>query len=230
MRRLVASLHFFQIVPPAPRLMTASTGAIMLAAAAFVIAQPQRAADALAPLLATQVFAVSTGFTASARRGFYDFLLTAGVSRSGAALVQWATAVTPVVIGWFVLAALESARSGHPPTMLASGSVAAMFVVSTLPWALTVTLPRFAGAIGWVLLAVLATTLLPPDVGTVWRDAHSSGWLDAWGFLIFPSRMAGRDAAAYWAIVLPGLAVAALAMVAALLWIHRADIPLEAAQ
>lgn len=230
MKRAVDILRFFRVVPPVPRLLTLSTAAIVCACAAIVVSEPARAADALTPLLAVQLFAASTGFTAPARRGFYDFVLTAGINRVSIALVQWLTAVAPVIAGWVSLAGIEGIVTGYPPTLMSSGSAAAMFVVSTLPWAVTTGLPRFSGAIGWVLAAVIAVTLLPTASDAPWQRGAPGNWLDAWAFLLFPSRLAGRDAFAYWPEVLPGLMVSACAMALAILWIHRVAVPLEAAQ
>ena len=69
-----------------------------------------------------------------------------------------------------------------------------MFVVSTLPWAMTVALPRFTGAIGWLLLGVMVVTLTPlgDREGAVWRASlEDDSWLAAWEFLLFPMRLLG---------------------------------------
>jgi hypothetical protein len=228
--RVVELIRFFHVVPPTPRLLTLCTVAIMCAVGAVILSEPQRAADGLVPLLTLQLFAVSTGFGASARRGFYDFILTSGIARVAVALVQWTTAGAPVVIGWLLLAALEASLSGHPPTMLSTGSVVAMVVVSTIPWAVTTALPRFSGAIGWVLLAVLVTSLFPGDSRELWRGGGPSRFGDAWEYLLFPSRLAGRDASTYWPAAVTAVTASTSAMVAALVSIHRGAIPLEAAQ
>ncbi len=119
------------------------------------------------------------------------------------------------------------------PRALTSGSLVALWLVSSIPWATTVALPRFAAAIAW--LVVLATTL------TTWPSGQSAlvSALDGqvashWSpvvALIYPMGLLGATLSpAQWAIVRPALFVSVLAPALAFLWFIRADIPLEAAQ
>jgi hypothetical protein len=198
------------------------------------------ARDALTPLLVLQVFAVSTGFATAARRGHYDVLLTGGTGRVRTALAQWTVAAMPGLAGWLALAAVEIVLTPGAPDVLAPGGVAAMFVVSTLPWALTVGLPRFSAAIGWVLLGTLAVSLAPGvagDRGLASGGAASGGaasggaeWVvSAVGVLLFPMRMV-EDPGLRSIEILPAVIVAAGSMAGALVWIARRDVPLEAGQ
>lgn len=230
MSDLLHALRFFRVVAPVPRMMVVSTVVVGLASAMVLLADPRRGPDALVPLLALQVFAASAGFASAARRGHYDFILTRGVGRLSVALAHWLTSIAPGVVAWLALAALESLRSGHPATIVNSGSVAAIWMVSTIPWAATVALPRFSGAIGWTLLALMASVLLGIGGDRPWRDSGTSGWPGSWASVLWPSQLAGRDASFYPLPAVSGVCLSVLAMCAAFIWICRADVRLEAGQ
>lgn len=85
MDRLLYAVRFFRVVPPVSRLMVASFGVLTVCAGAALVVGPDRAARVVLPTLVLQAFAVSVGFTAVARRGYYDVLLTSGAGRLRAA-------------------------------------------------------------------------------------------------------------------------------------------------
>src|SRR5690606_1493220 len=112
-----------------------------------------------------------TGFAMPARRGYYDLLLTRGSGRLGIAVTHWLASILPGLVTWFVVCVTEAiATGGRAGAARASGTVAAFVLVSTLPWAITVRLPRFTGAVGWLLLAV-ATVAFAPASAASW-----TGW------------------------------------------------------
>jgi hypothetical protein len=107
--------------------------------------------------------------------------------------------------------------------------------VSTIPWAITVPLPRFAGAVGWLLVLAVGSALLPHGVrgGLVAGDlTGESPVLEAVAVLLYPMLLVGRDLTgrAAAAMVMPALVFAVSLMAAAMWWIRRMDVPLEAAQ
>jgi hypothetical protein len=227
------AVRFFRVVPPVARLMVLSFACVAAVAAAALASDPGRGARAVIPIVVLQLFAVSAGFAVSARRGYYDLLLTSGTGRVRTALVHWVMSMAPGVVSWVALGLFEAAVSGNHHGIMASGTAAAMFVVSTVPWALTVALPRFAGAIGWMLLCVMAVTLTPigDQGGAAWRASlEDQSWTAAAAFLLFPIRLVGEDVLNRLGTVTPGMAFAAAAMAMALIWIHRTNLPLEAAQ
>jgi hypothetical protein len=227
------AVRFFRVVPPVPWLMVWSFACVSVAGAVALAYDTGRAAPAVIPILVLQVFAVSAGFVASARRGYYDVLLTSGTGRAHAALVHWSMSAIPGAVSWVALGIAEAFITGNARGVMASGTVAAMFVVSTIPWAATVALPRFTGAIGWMLLCVMAVTLTPiDDQGSVFRygSMREGVWSAACAFLLFPMRLAGEDVFYRPGMVAPAIIVAGTSMAVALAWIHWTDLPLEAAQ
>ena len=235
MRDLWYLVRFFHVVPPVPSMMTGTFAVLTLASGIAIVTNAGAATGALVPVLLLQAFAASSGFTLPARRGHYDLLFTRGNSRTSIALVHWASSIATGVASWLILAVLEQVVTvGTRATLVASGSCAAVFLVSTLPWATSVALPRFSGGIGWLLLAVtLATTFSSPVLGD-W-DATSTRIEDlvwpAWSFFVYPVAAVGhRLTRAQLMAALPALTLAVCAMVVACRWIARRDVPLEAAQ
>jgi len=208
---------------------------VVVAIGGIAIARvPSRSADLMRPVLLLQLFAASSGFEVPARRGHYDLLLTSGHRRIWVALVHWAISIAPGVLAWLVLAAVEvTARGGPDTNLLASGTCAAIGLVSTMPWAITVRLPRFSGGIGWLLILTLSTSVLssgrmPGSSGA--NEVGESLW-SAWEFLVYPAVFVGRELSiGDGLIAAPALVLAVAAMVAACRWVSRASIPLEAAQ
>lgn len=233
--RLIYVVRFFRIVPPVARLMRTAFLGATLAAAVTTVVDPERAGVALTPLLLLQLFAASSGFVVPARRGHYDLLLTSGYSRIVVASIHWAMSVLPGIVSWLAVAAVEHvATAGAGTTLLTSGTVVAVVLVSTLPWAINVTLPRFVAAIGWLLvLAVITTVSRSPQETALFRigaDVPASPgavvMLTLYPPLLVGTRIGGAAAFVALAVVTGSIVV----MTYALNWIDRHDLPLEAAQ
>jgi len=234
MPRLRYLVRFFRVVPPVPRLMVATFAAVTVVAIGLVIIDPTQTANVLTPVFLLQLFAASSGFSSSARRGYYDLLMTRAEGRLWIAAVHWTMSVTPGIASWVVVASAEIlTRRDTSGAALASGTVVTMVLLSTMPWAITAALPRFAGAIGWLLVLAIARSLPGGHEGDwLWGGMEAQpSWQAAASVLIYPVVLAGRPLVPdSIIIVLPALTVAAVAMAAASLWIRRADWPLEAAQ
>lgn len=217
----VHPLRFFRIVTTQPSLIIWTCALVLMVGAAAIARDPSRSTGAMVPVLLLQLFAASSGFEVPARRGHYDLLLTSGHRRVWMALGHWITSIAPGVIAWLALAAVESAVSGGTGrALLASGTIAAMSLVSTLPWAITVRLPRYSGGIGWLLASAISTS--------VWPSMQT--W-SAWRILIDPAALVGHDLGVNEAfLAAPALILAAGSMAAACRWVSRASVPLEAAQ
>jgi hypothetical protein len=200
--------------------VTATFVPLTVVAAVAIAVDPHRAPGALTPVLLLHGLAASSGFAAPARRGHYDLLFTHGSSRVALAVAHWIASVAPGLSSWLVLALVEvTASMGSERALLASGTGVAMTLVSTLPWAATVALPRFWGGIAWlVALATLSSTFSIRMTG-------------AWQYVVNPQTAVGQalgvDA---MLVVLLALAASLTSMAVACLWIARADVPLEAGQ
>ena len=226
-------LRFFRVVAPVP-LLIGWTFLVIVSTGALVIAHdPTRADGAMVPILVLQLFAASSGFEVPARRGHYDLLLTSGYGRVWMALLHWATSIANGIAAWLVLLVIERiASGGEEAKLVTSGTCAAMALVSTLPWAITLRLPRFSGGIGWLLALAISASVWPPSefsfesISDLDRSLSS-----AWHVLVFPPGLVGHSLSAREAIVAaPALVVACCSMVAACRWVSRASVPLEAAQ
>ncbi len=116
---------------------------------------------------------------------------------------------------------------------LATGSVVAFWLASTLPWAVTVPLPRFPAGIGW--LVGLATTLSTIPAGqaallAALRHPHLVPWAPL-APVVYPMGLLGLELTPHqWRMVLPGLIASVLLSVATGLWFTRTDLPLETSQ
>jgi hypothetical protein len=235
MRDLWYLVRFFHVVPPVPSMMVGTFVTLTLAAALAIVNHPQRASGALIPVLVLQSCAASSGFSLPARRGHYDLLFTRGSSRTLVALVHWMTSIVPGLTSWLVLAMLEVVMTaGASRSLFASGTCAALFVVSTLPWAVTVALPRFSGGIGWLLVALTTARTFSTGVMEPWTVTSTRiedlAW-PAWSFFIYPVGAVGHHLARpQMMAVIPALTLAVCTMVVACRWVAQRDIPLEAAQ
>ena len=228
--------RFFFVAPPMPLLMIGAFGVATLVVATIVVIDPARASGALTPILLLQLFACSSGFDVPARRGHYDLLLTHGAPRRRVIVAHWIASAAPGVLCWLLIAAVYYVRSHEADRTLLfnAGTVTAMVLVSTIPWATTVRLPRFSGAIGW-LLAVVTLSLTAPDmVGIVVGEPIDSAveWMTvACAVLVYPMLLVGRDLQGEeLLLLLPGLTFAIVALAIAFWSLNRRDIPLEAAQ
>lgn len=228
-------IHFFAIVGPVPRLMKTTFCAVAACSVLTVAWDPSRAAVALTPVLALQLFATSSGFLLSARRGHYDLLLTRGHSRLRIAVVHWAVCAAPGVAAWVALAVAEMVLTGGGGrSLVRAGTLSAVLVVSTVPWAVTVALPRFAGAVGWLVTLTLLMTMRTPEGRLRTGGAFDSmaSWIEAMvAVTLYPPLMVGQPVTGSATLLLVTPSVIGLAsVVLALAWIRRQDIPLEASQ
>ena len=133
------------------------------------------------------------------------------------AIVQWVLAIIPGACSWALLAAIHAAGRGGANPFLQPGTIVSFLMVSTIPWAANVALPRFAGAIGWLLLVCLTDS-----GGVIWPDSVHE--------VIFPIALLGAGLHGRGAVLTIAVALSLVSMTIALTWVHRADIRLEAAQ
>lgn len=227
------AMHFFRIVPLHSTYMVVGLAVLAVFGGAMLVMDPGRGMDATVPMLLLQMFAVSSGFAVPARRGHFDLLLTGGASRFSVALAHWTMSVVPGMFAWLCLGCVEWVVAGRPGTAFSNGTIAALLLISTIGWAITVPLPRLSGGVIWlvVFFAALATTGNWQD--TLLRAAEGgAGNLQlSVVFLVCPLLLVGtRLDHAQILGVLPGLVLGTMAVAVAVAWIQRADIALEAAQ
>ena len=236
MTRWLYLARFFLVVPPMPLLMVGALLVVTGVSAVVIVVEPSRTAGALTPILLLQLFACASGFDVPARRGHYDLLLTRGEVRRRVIVAHWAASALPGVLCWLLLAIVGYTvnRSGSSTALLNTGTLSAVLLVSTIPWATTVRLPRFSGAIGWLL--ILSTlSLAAPRMLAIDLPVSIGGWHEwlkvAWAVLAYPPLLVGQSLGG-WAtlVVVPGLLFAVAALLVAFWSINRRDIPLEAAQ
>ena len=217
MTNLGYTIRYFRVVSPIPALMTGTMLVATLVGLLAIMRGDPQDGTAAVPLLVLQAFSASTGFSSPARRGYFDVLLARGDPRSRIAGVQWLTAIAPGLAGWMVLAAADATTHGTAHShMLASGTLIALLLVSTIPWAVTVSLPRFSGAIGWLLVVSMG--------------AVGGGWWAPIRGVVFPISIVGEPLRDRPEVVIAAVALSLSSMAIALWWAHRTDIPLEAAQ
>jgi hypothetical protein len=217
---MVDAFRFFRVVPPLPALLVIAFGVITASSVVAVIVDPQYAHGTIDAVLVLQLFASSSGFAGHARRGHYDLLLTRGDRRFTIAAVHWLMSIMPGTASWLTIATAEVIASGGKNTVgLASGTLAALIVISMISWATTVALPRFAGAIGWLVVFAMALALTP--AGGVPAPLTN---------IVFPLGMVGGSTSIAPDAIAPSLLLGVASIVAALLWIDRTEVPLEAAQ
>lgn len=217
MRDLLYVVRYFHVVPPVPRLMMLSFAVLTVVGGALTTFADTATAAAAIPILALQAFAASTGFAVLARRGYFDLLVVRGQPRMRIAIVQWVLAIIPGACCWALLAVIHAAGRGGANPFLQPGTIVSFLMVSTIPWAANVALPRFSGAIGWLLLVCLADS-----GGVVWPDSVHE--------VIFPIALLGASLHGRGAVLTLAVALSLASMTIALTWVHRADIRLEAAQ
>jgi hypothetical protein len=236
MTRLLYLGRFFFVVPPMPLLLIGTFIVVSVAAVVIMAIEPSLAAGALTPILLLQMFACSSGFDVPARRGHYDLLFTRGESRFRVAVAHWMASSLPGAASWAAVAGAHVLLTWGQafPSLFGLGTVAALVLVSTIPWATTVRLPRFSGAIGWLLivamLALVVPGQFPGDIsvdGDGWRP-----WLQsAFAVLAYPPLLVGRDLqGSERLVVLPGLVLATVALIVGFWSVGHRDIPLETAQ
>jgi len=229
---LLFLVAFFRAAPPVTRPIVLALWASAAVGSAAMAAGLVSGRTVLTPLLVLQIFAASSGFNPALRRGYYDLVLARGVPAPGLLAAHWAASIAPGIAIWLIVAVLEPLVSSAPPAALTSGSVVALALASSLPWALTTPLPRFAAAIGWLMLLVTSLAVVPSgqaDLVMALRAPRASV-LGTLAVVAYPMELIGMDALALPAgTVSPGLVCGVLSVAAALLshrWTHA---PLETA-
>ncbi len=234
MRAWLRALAFFRVVPLHSFYMVMGLTAVSVFGVVILLMNEGQGTDALMPVLLLHVFAVSSGFTVPARRGHFDLLLTAGMPRVVIAITHWLVSAAPGVAAWLTLGVVELiVKQGSPTSAFSTGTIAAVLMISTFGWALTVSLPRLTGGVVWLVTLFVALT-----ISAQWRAAlfgaaegHGSPAMLAIAFVLNPLFVVGtRLNVSQMLAIWPAVAAGVIAVVAACAWIARMDIGLEVAQ
>lgn len=114
--------------------------------------------------LVVQTFAVSTGFRGPALRGRYDPLLLGGCSRLRLGVALWSASASPGICAWMAMALLIGYETGTW-IVLDARHVVALALASTVPWAISIGLPRLAGGmVSLIVLVMLGTSRWSVDL------------------------------------------------------------------
>lgn len=222
----ISALRYFAAVSPPPPPLVVVFGALAIGAGALEALDRGSSDWVLASIAVVQLFATSTGFTRNATRGYYDPILI-GSDRWRIALAHFAVSSAPGALAWLLCGACQvlAARSPAVPALRPAG-LAALLLVSAVPWALTVRAAPYLGGALWLLLSAslfAAGRLLGPlgrlHVQPAWAENHP---VTAFAVgLAFPAVIPSLD----WpfAILFAFAATAALALAVGWLQIARAD-------
>lgn len=155
-----STLRFFFTVA-GPRAGDLLAGLLLIAYAGYVVVTaPTEFNQVLGLAIVLQLFAASTGYRDRLRRGHFDPILAGRTNRLAVAATHWAVSSVLGLAVWCALVAIELATRPNPTlTSLAPGELSALLYVGTAAWMLTLSFPRYSGAILWLLaLIVLLTT------------------------------------------------------------------------
>jgi hypothetical protein len=225
------ALRFFSVVRLHSTYMLAGLLALGASGAVQLWIDPLSGTEVTIPLMLLHMFAVSSGYSVPARRGHFDYLLTDGHRRILVALVHWLVSAGPGVTVWLLLAAWEHAVRGDGTAVLASGSVAAVVLISSLGWAVTVPLPRLSGGVLWTVALFVALSLSGSWRSTLLAVADGDGWTVGVRYIVSPLLVIGIHVGGEgWLALAPGMVLGLGSAAVALWWIARSDVALEAAQ
>lgn|SRR5262245_51399584 len=230
----IRPLPFFRVVPLHSPYLLLGLVLVGLLGIVTVSLDRSRGMYALTPVLLLQMFAVSSGFQVPARRGHFDLLLSGGSTRLRIALAHWALSAFPGFVVWIVVGLAERLVSdGVHARAFLTGSAAALLLVSTIAWAITVPLPRLSGGVVWVVTMVLALTMTDDWRNALVAAARGDGTPVSRAFLVllFPFTLIGTSIrGADLPSVGPVLAGALVLWATAVWRVVTTDIPLEASQ
>lgn len=151
-------VRYFHVVSPQPRYVPMGLALVVVLGGWLLRANPADVGAPFVPLLFLQMFASSSEFSGPASRGYFDALLVSGWSRPAVAASHWVAAVLPGVTAWATLGLLELAMAEPQQAIgFEPRSLVALLLVSTIPWALTLPLPRFSGGLLWTVLMLVLT-------------------------------------------------------------------------
>ena len=156
----ISAVRFFWVTTPPPRTLFMLWAALTGGGLWWMLSGASNSTGLFAVCLYLQMFAVSSGFMPSARAGHFDPLLGGLASRVRSTAAHWLLSSVPGLAAWVVLGSVEwlISESGGAVAFRTS-SLAAIALVSTVAWILTLPFSRWAGAVMWTAsLVTVAST------------------------------------------------------------------------
>ena len=225
-------LRFFAVVLRV-HITTAVVAVLLLGMAAWMARNdPQEIQQLCTLALFVQMFAAGSGFREPARRGHFDFVLTAGTSRRMVAVTHWAVSCAPGLVVWAALSLVTLwTRPDEPAIGLTASGLVAVLYVSTASWVMALPLTRYASGVVWllVLFVLSGMTVVPTLRGVFLTSPASAGAVlrQAAAALVCPVFLvAGGDVAARASLAVIAATTVALAVTGGLV-IGRLNAPLQ---
>jgi hypothetical protein len=225
----LSAFRFFAAVSRPPAALIVVFGILLVVGAALEAVDRGSSDWVLASIAVVQLFAVSTGFTRHATRGYYDPVLI-GARRTHVALAHFAVSTAPGALAWLACGACQAVAAGSAVVpALRPGGWVTLLLVSAIPWAASVRAAPFLGGTLWLLLSVAlvaAGKVLGPlgrlHVQPAWAGDHPLGAF-ALG-LAFPAAIPSLE----WppGVLLAFAATAAAGVAAGALAIARSELSL----
>ncbi len=228
----VSAIRFFSVVSPVPVYLRVAFAGATVFGASMLWLNAAEIDSALGVVLLLQMFAVSNGYSAGARRGWFDPLLVSGTTRRAIAVSNLAASSLPGVLAWFALGLVETAaRHGAWPAALSSQRLTALAVVTAVSWSAGLSLPRMGAAVLWIagLIALASTRALLPQMVSLHTAPRLSADVaaDVAAFAVCPFLLLSDVAAVRAPLVIgPVFGLAFAAAAAGVAWASRRDVPL----
>lgn len=231
----VSAIRFFHVVSPVPGYLRIAMASAAVLGAWMLWLNAGEVDSALGSVLLLQMFAVSNGYAAAARRGWFDSLLVSGRGGPGAPYASLAAAAWPGIAVWLLLALIEAAaRHGGWPSALTLHRLAALAMITAGAWTAGLKLPRMGGATLWVavLLVLASTRALLPQMTSLQSSPrlpiHAAA--DALACIVCPFLLLADYPGVRDPIVtLCVLCVAAVCVAGGAAWVSRRGVPLGCA-
>lgn len=166
---LLRAVAFFWRVTPARVYLQVLLLLLPIFAAVSELRLRGTSESALITVLLVQMLSVSTGFNTHASRGYYDPAL-ALCPRGRVAAAHFLASALPGVASWLAIGVVQAvAGDGWRALALQPASVAALTLVSVVPWAVSVRFGPMSGGVAWLVLwvAIFVSRKVFPIIGVL---------------------------------------------------------------
>jgi hypothetical protein len=221
---------FTTILRPSPTILLAY--AAVLAWAGYTAwTSPEEMRAIYVVLLLFQSFSAASGFLFRARRGHFDQVLVAPVSRVRVAVAHATVSMATGAITWLVVSAMElAAHRSTLPLGLALPSLAALAYMSAVAWAAALPFARYSSGVVWLIVAIglagAGKLLALRQAYVAAIESTGGAWKSAAAALVFPPLMvtepSSPTALSTFVVLAAGVVAAGIGVLA----IEAVDFPL----